>query len=79
MKTVPTQEQPETERNQKVIQLYSSGKYTYRSLARVFKVTPQRIHQIIKREREAFDNPYGSVDPQNEGVPTLNESVTGEK
>jgi len=47
---VPFQETPETKRNNKIIELYSTGKYTTRSLSRIFKISFQRVHQLIKNE-----------------------------
>ena len=47
---VPYQMQPETERNEKVRRLYSSGDYSYNKLSRIFKVSPQRIQQIVKNK-----------------------------
>ena len=52
MKKVPFEQQPETERNNKLVKLYNTGFYSFNSLARMFKITPQRIHQIIKKHRK---------------------------
>lgn len=37
-----------TDRNEKVINLYRTGEYSYFNLSKIFNVTPQRIGQIIK-------------------------------
>jgi len=49
MKDIPFQEKPEKERNEKIIQLYQQGSYSYNSLSRIFKISPQRVGQIIKK------------------------------
>lgn len=40
----------ESERNAKIAKLYSTGSYSYNSLARMFKLTPQRIAVIVPQE-----------------------------
>ncbi len=50
---VPHQKRPELKRNLKVFQMYATGSYSYNTLGRIFKVSPQRIRQIYKSvERE---------------------------
>lgn len=41
--------QEETERNQKIKEHYATGNYSYNKLSRIFKVSPQRIQQIVKK------------------------------
>lgn len=43
---------PYTQRNNKVKELYATEMYSYNKLARIFKVSPQRIAQIIKNEAQ---------------------------
>ena len=31
--------------------MYNTGSYSYTSLARIFKIKRQRVHQIVKRDR----------------------------
>jgi Mor family transcriptional regulator len=45
---VPYYETPETERNLKMLRDYKTGSYTYRSLARIYKISFQRVAKIIK-------------------------------
>jgi len=37
---------------EKLYQMYKTGSYTMTSLSRMYKVTRQRVHQIIKEQRE---------------------------
>lgn len=43
---------PKPEFYAEVKKLYSSGGYSYNSLARLFKLSPQRIQQIVKDIRK---------------------------
>ena len=54
---IPFQEVPETERNQKIARYYATGSYTYRSLARIFKISHVRISQIVKGEEVKKNEP----------------------
>jgi hypothetical protein len=50
---VPYQKRPELKRNLKVFQMYTTGSYSYNTLGRIFKISPQRVRQIYKTiERE---------------------------
>lgn len=45
------QEVSEKERNQRIVSMYGTGWYSYNKLGRIFKVSPQRIAEIIKRDK----------------------------
>jgi len=64
---VPFQKREERERNERVISLYKTGSYSYTSLARIFKITKQRIYQIIKKDKDIIKNEelVQEVDPRN--------------
>lgn len=50
---VPFQEKPiMAERDAKLIKMYATGFYSYTTLARIFKITSQRVGQIIKKSRK---------------------------
>lgn len=40
----------EVERNAKLISQYSTGSYSYNALSRIFKITPQRVAQLIPQD-----------------------------
>ena len=42
-----------TERDQKIIEMYSTGSYSYTTLSLIFKITSQRVGQIIKKGQHA--------------------------
>ena len=48
-------------------------------LMRIYKYDIPTFTRTRKGHPENEDNPYGSVDPENKGVPTLNESIEKEK
>jgi len=43
---------PQTDRDLKIIELYSTGSYSYTTLSRIFKITSQRVGQIIKKHKK---------------------------
>jgi hypothetical protein len=43
------QSEPEEKRNKKIVELYRTGSYTYRSLGRMFKLSTSRMHEIFHR------------------------------
>jgi DNA-binding CsgD family transcriptional regulator len=48
----PHQETPETARNLRLIRLYKTGNYTKSALSRMFKLSRERVGQLIKN----YDN-----------------------
>lgn len=52
---------PEAERNAKIVKLYNTGSYTFSSIARMFNLTRQRVHSIVKRATEQ-ENQETSLD-----------------
>ncbi len=49
---VSPQSTPEEKRNAKIVSMYKTGSYKIASLGRIFKLTRQRIHQIVKKAEE---------------------------
>jgi len=49
IKSVRWQAREEEERNNRLKKTYLSGNYTYRSLGRIFKISGQRVSQIIRK------------------------------
>lgn len=45
-------DQAETERNEKIKELYATGLYSYNKLARIYHISPQRIGQIINGDKK---------------------------
>jgi len=44
------QEQPFTKRNNKLIEMYKTGSYNQSALGRIFKISRQQVHELIKRD-----------------------------
>lgn len=44
----------ESKRNKKIRDLYATGSYSYRSLARIYKISHQRVAEIVNTA--ALDN-----------------------
>jgi len=58
---VPYQERPDYEKIEKLLKLYRTGSYTQTSLAKMWKITRQRVNQIIKQYgKEVKTNDSGS-------------------
>ena len=59
----------EKERNEKIVSLYETGSYSHSSLARIFKISKQRIAQIIKKtltsRPKTNENLVNEIDPRN--------------
>lgn len=41
---------PNRARNQKIVEMYASGEYTFQELADIFKIRRQTAHEIYERE-----------------------------
>ncbi|MCH7730801.1 hypothetical protein IID21_04815 [Patescibacteria group bacterium] len=56
----PPQKKPETIRNRKIFEKYSTGWYSYNTLSRVFKISPQRVGEVYRGVVEEIVKKYDS-------------------
>jgi DNA-binding transcriptional regulator LsrR (DeoR family) len=52
----PWDMKPDTEKIEKVMRMYYSGNYTVTSIARMFKISKQRVSQLIKKGQESSEH-----------------------
>lgn len=50
MDNTPRQEKPYTRRNKRLIEMYKTGSYNQSALGRIFKISRQQVHELIKRD-----------------------------
>ena len=40
------------DRDSKILEMYATGSYSYTTLSRIFKITSQRVGQIVKKHQK---------------------------
>lgn len=51
----PRQERPNWDLIVKILKFYETGSYSYNTLSRVLKISPQRVGQIVKKYSYLMD------------------------